>query len=138
MPAGFLNIGVHISHEWNHNGFSDCPIACGKGGPVSFDPSAEFEFVWLYPLSFTGLPLDFRGFMNVVLPKGKDGFGNHTYTEILARPQVQLDLGKILYGKSHKPDLYLAVELWEHKFGNATQVSGSEEVTPEIGLEYHF
>ena len=30
------------------------------------------------------------------VPKGKDGFGNNTYTEILARPQLQLDLGKML------------------------------------------
>jgi nucleoside-specific outer membrane channel protein Tsx len=140
VPAGFLDIGVHISKEWNNNGLEDCPSNCvfGHGGPVSFDPTPEFEFVWLFPLASTGLPLDFRGFMNIVLPKGKDGFGNHTYTEILARPQLQLDVGKMLFNKSHKPDLYLAVELWEHKFGNGSNVSGSEEVSPEIGIEYHF
>jgi hypothetical protein len=138
MPAGFFDIGVHISKEWNHNGFSSCPSSCGKGGPVDFDPAPEFEFVWLYPLSFTGLPLDFRGFMNVVLPKGTDGFGGHTYTEILARPQLQLDLGKMLLNKPHKPDVYLAVELWHHKFGNPSELSGSEQVAPVIGIEYHF
>jgi hypothetical protein len=137
MPAGFLNIGVHLSKEWNHNGF--CADACTKpGGPVSFDPAPEFEFVWLYPLSFTGLPLDFRGFMNIVFPKGQDGFGANTYTEILARPQLQLDLGKMLFNKPHKPDVYLAVELWEHKFGAGTNVPGSEEVAPTIGMEVHF
>jgi nucleoside-specific outer membrane channel protein Tsx len=138
VPAGFFDIGVHISKEWNHNGFSDCPSACGRGGPVDFDPTPEFEFVWLFPLTFTGLPMDFRGFMNVVLPKGTDGFGNHTYTEILARPQLQLDIGTLLYHKAHKPDLYFAVEIWEHKFGNGSNVSGSEEIAPLFGIEVHF
>ena len=130
MPAGFLNIGVHFSKEWNNNGI--------VGRTVNFAATPEFEVVWLYPLNFTGLPLDFRGFVNIVLPKGKDGFGNHTYTEVLARPQVQLDLGSMLFHAPHKPDMYLAVELWEHKFGNGSNVSGSEEVSPEIGIEVHF
>jgi len=137
---GFLTVGIHVSKEWNNNGFSNCPNACFvHGGPVDFDPAAEFELVWLYPLDFTGLPLDFRGFANFVMPKGKDGFGGKTVTEILARPQLQLDIGKMMYNKPHKPDLYLAVELWQNKFGNDhTKVSGSQEVAPTIGLEYHF
>lgn len=138
MPAGFFDIGVHIAKEWTHNGFSSCPSSCGKGGPIDFDPTAEFEFVWLYPLAFTGLPLDIRGFMNIVLPKGTDGFGSHTYTEILARPQLQLDVGTMLFNRPHKPDIFLAVEFWHHKFGNPSEVSGSDQVAPLIGIEYHF
>jgi nucleoside-specific outer membrane channel protein Tsx len=137
LPAGFLDIGVHVSKEWNHNGF--CADACTQpGGPVNFHATPEFEFVWLYPLAFTGLPLDFRGFMNIVLPKGKDGFGGNTYTEILARPTLQLDIGSMLFHKAHKPDIYFAVELWEHKFGASSKTAGSEEVAPEFGIEYHF
>jgi nucleoside-specific outer membrane channel protein Tsx len=130
VPAGFLDIGVHVSKEWNHNGI--------VGKAVSFDATPEFEFVWLFPMSFTGLPMDFRGFMNVVMPKGKDGFGGNTYIEILARPQIQLDIGKMLFNKPHKPDLYFALELWEHKFGNGSGLSGSEEVSPTFGIEVHF
>jgi nucleoside-specific outer membrane channel protein Tsx len=130
MPAGFLDIGVHVSKEWNNNGIA--------GRAVNFSAAPEFEFVWLYPLNFTGLPLDFRGFMNIVLPKGKDGFGGNTYTEILARPQLQLDIGAMLWHKPHKPDVYLAVEFWQHKFGNSSELSGSSEVSPEIGVEVHF
>lgn len=139
VPAGFLNIGVHFSKEWNDNGISNCPNECFvHGGPVSFSPAPEAEFVWLFPMSFTGWPLDFRGFMDIVGPKGKDGFGNNTYTEILARPQLQLDLGKMLFNKPHTPDIYLALELWQHKFGNSSQVSGSQQVSPVFGIEYHF
>jgi nucleoside-specific outer membrane channel protein Tsx len=130
VPAGFLDIGVHFSKEWNNNGFA--------GRAVSFAAAPEFEFVWLFPMNFTGLPLDFRGFTNIVLPKGQNGFGGNTYTEILARPQLQLDIGTLMYNKPHKPDLYLAVELWAHKFGNSSELSGSSEITPEIGVEVHF
>lgn len=89
-------------------------------------------------MSFTGPPLDFLGVMYIVGPKGKDSFGNNTYTEIPVRPQPRLDLGKILYNKPHKPDVCLAVEPWEHKFGNSDQLSGSDELSPMIGVEYHF
>src|ERR1700733_6440278 len=35
LPAGFLNIGVHLSKEWNHNGF--CANACTlPRGPARF------------------------------------------------------------------------------------------------------
>ena len=73
-----------------------------------------------------------------MLPKGKTGFGDETDTEVLARPQLQLDIGKMLFNKPHKPDVYFAVEFWEHKFGNPDTVAGSEEIAPEFGIEYHF
>ncbi len=138
LGAGFLNFGMHFSKEWNHNGF--CADACTvPGGPVSFDAAPEAEFVWLYNLKgLVGLPLTFNGFMNIVGPKGKDGFGGNTYTEILTVPRLSLDVGTLMYNKPHKPDLFLAVELWQHKFGASTQTPGSEEVTPEIGIEMHF
>jgi nucleoside-specific outer membrane channel protein Tsx len=141
LPAGFVNVGIHVSKEWNNNGLSDCPSACFvKGGPVSFHPTPEFEIVWLYSLKgLIGIPLDFKGFMNIVLPKGNDGFGGKTVTEVLTRPQLSLDVGSMVYNKPHKPDLYFAVELWDNKFGNDhTKVSGSQEVAPEIGVEVHF
>jgi len=140
LGAGFLNIGVHLYHEWNNNGFSSCPTNCGKGGAVNFDSTGEFEFVWLYSLKgLIGIPLDFKGFTNVVLPKGKDGFGGQTKTEVLARPTLSLDIGSMWFNKPHKPDIYFMVELWENKFGNDhTKVSGAEEISPMIGIEYHF
>lgn len=138
LGAGFLNIGVHFSKEWNHNGF--CANGCAEpGGPVSFSPAPEAEFVWLYNLKgFTGLPLTFNGFMNIVGPKGKDGFGGQTYTEILAEPRLSLDVGTLAGWKPHRPDVYLSMELWEHKFGASDKTAGAEEVTPEIGIEIHF
>lgn len=145
MPAGFLDIGVHVSKEWNNNGIAgnlatlNIPDTHFKT-PTNFHATPEFEFVWLYPLAFTGLPLDFRGFLNLVAPKGKDGFGNQTAWELLTRPQLQLDLGKMIGLPSHKPDIYLAVEIWQNKFGNKSDTTpgGTEEIAPTIGIEYHF
>jgi len=140
LGAGFLNIGVHVSKEWNHNGF--CTDSCSKpGGAVSFHATPEFEFVWLYSLKgLTGLPLDFRGFMNIVMPKGKTGFGDQTAVEVLAVPRLNLDIGTLIFNKPHKPDLFLAVEVWQNKFGNKSDKTpgGTEQVAPEIGIEMHF
>jgi nucleoside-specific outer membrane channel protein Tsx len=139
LPGGFLNIGVHASKEWNNNGF--CADSCTKpGGPVNFHVTPEFEFVWLYSLKgLTGLPLDFKGFLNIVLPKGKTGFGGETVTEILAVPALSLDIGDLLMKKPHKLDLVLSLELWQNKFGNDhTKTPGCEEVAPMLGFEYHF
>jgi hypothetical protein len=131
VPAGFLNLGIHLSHEWNYNGITS--------RAVDFAPAAEFEAVWLFPMSFTGLPMDFRGFANLIMPKGKDGFGAETVVEILARPQINLDVGKLLFGKPHVPDVYFAFEYWLNKFGNDhTKVPGSLAYTPMIGVEIHF
>ncbi len=148
VPAGFLNVGVHVYHEWNNNGICSGSTAAGRcifnggsGGPVNFATTAEFEVVWLFPLSFTGLPLDFRGFTNIVLPKGKDGFGNQTATEILARPQINLDIGQLIMSKPQKLYAYFQVELWNNKFGNDHTLPGNpsmQEVSPVFGLEYHF
>ncbi len=138
LGAGFLNLGIHFSKEWNHNGF--CADACTvPGGAVSFSPAANFEFVWLYSLkALTGLPLDFRGFMDITTPKGLTGFGTPTYTEVLTRPELALDVGTLLFHKPHVPNVFVAVELWQHKFGNSSSLAGSQEVAPEIGIEVHF
>lgn len=147
VPAGFLNLGVHISHEWNYNGFAvfHPPAAPGAaptftGKSTDFNWTPELEAVWLFPLTFTGLPLDFRGFANVIFPKGNGGVvGNTNVMEVLARPQLQLDIGKILFNKPHFPDIYFAFEYWLNKFGNDHNVvPGSYAYTPMIGIEVHF
>jgi nucleoside-specific outer membrane channel protein Tsx len=143
VPAGFLDIGVHVSKEWNNNGIAGGLAALGLKGfhtPTNFHATPEFEFVWLFPMSFTGLPMDFRGFMNIVAPKGKDGFGNQTAWEVLARPQINLDIGQMMINKKGKIYAYLGLEIWQNKFGNKSDTTpgGTEEFTPLFGVEYHF
>jgi nucleoside-specific outer membrane channel protein Tsx len=145
VPAGFLDIGVHVSKEWNNNGIAGNLATFHIPGtnfhtPVNFHATPEFEFVWLFPLAFTNLPLDFRGFMNIVAPKGRDGFNNQTAWEVLARPQLNLDIGQSLMNKKGKLYAYLGMELWQNKFGSKSDTTpgGTEEVTPLFGIEYHF
>jgi len=72
----------------------------------------------MQPLDFVGIPLSFSGFTNVVMPKGRDGFGNNTHTEILSSNRLTLDLGKIAFNKAHVLDLFVGYKYWYDKFGN--------------------
>ncbi|MDO9709965.1 hypothetical protein [Paracraurococcus lichenis] len=128
---GFLNIALHFSKEWNNNGIVD--------KPVTFDPAFEAEMVWAIPLAFTGLPLNFQGFFNVVGPKGKDGFGAGTKTEVLTEPRLTLDLGALAFDKPHKLDVSLGYQYWLNKFGNNHEtVPGALASTVFVAARYHF
>jgi nucleoside-specific outer membrane channel protein Tsx len=136
LPKGFLNLGFHFSKEWNNCG------VCGIGNSaVSFSPAFEFEAVWLYPLSdyLGGFPLRFDGFFNLVTPKGKDGFGDQTKTEILTQPRLVLDVGALAFKKPNTLDGYVGYQFWLNKFGNnASQVPGSEASLVFVGTTFHF
>lgn len=130
---GFLNVGLHVAHEWNNNGI--------VSKAVSFSPTFELEIVWMQPLAFTGLPLKFDGFFNVVAPKGKDGFGNQTATEILTQPRLVLDAGKLIMNKPNFLDFYVGFQYWYNKFGNDHNLpgnSGSVAETVFVGSAIHF
>jgi nucleoside-specific outer membrane channel protein Tsx len=128
---GFLNIALHVAHEWNYNGI--------VGKSVDFDTTFEAEMVWAIPLAFTGLPLKFQGFMNVVAPKGRDGFGANTKTEVLAEPRLSLDVGALAFDKPNKFEMSLGYQYWLNKFGNNHEnVPGSLASTVFVAARYHF
>jgi hypothetical protein len=128
---GFLNIALHVAREWNNNGI--------VGRSVEFDTTFEAEMVWAIPLAFTGLPLRFQGFMNVVAPKGRDGFGANTKTEVLAEPRLTLDVGALAFDKPNKVDVSLGYQYWLNKFGNNHDtVPGSLASTVFVAARYHF
>jgi nucleoside-specific outer membrane channel protein Tsx len=128
---GFLNIALHVAREWNYNGI--------VGKSVEFDTTFEAEMVWAIPLAFTGLPLKFQGFFNVVAPKGRDGFGANTKTEVLTEPRLTLDVGAIAFDKPNKLDVSLGYQYWLNKFGNNHDtVPGSLASTVFVAARYHF
>jgi nucleoside-specific outer membrane channel protein Tsx len=128
---GFLNVGLHYAQEWNNNGI--------VGRSVQFDPTFEMEIVWMQPLTFTGLPLRFDGFFNLVTPKGKDGFGAETKTEILTQPRIVLDVGALVWDKPNTLDFYVGYQYWLNKFGNNhSEVPGSIASTVFVGTTLHF
>jgi hypothetical protein len=122
VPAGFWNVGVQAYHETNHNGI--------VGKEVHFDTAAALTSVWSIPIA--GIA-SFGGFLDIVGPKGKDGFGGQTKTETLFRATLLADLGKTGLKAG------VGLEYWANKFGNnAKLVPGSKVTTPMLLAEYHF
>ena len=147
---GVFTLSAMFYKEYNHNG-----IAQGLGlpnnvdynaasGRVSFQPTVQFEAVYLQPLSkYIGLPLTFSGFTICNLPKGLDGFGVHTRTEVLTSNRFTLDVGKY-FGHPKIIDGFVGYKFWYNKFGSdahfgdAAFVPGSYESQPFVGIDYHL
>ncbi|MBX9739570.1 MAG: hypothetical protein K2X62_05850 [Beijerinckiaceae bacterium] len=134
---GYLTASVHAYKEWNHCGLSAGGVAiCNRN--VEFDTTAQFEIGYMQPLAFTGLPLNFSGYTNFVMPKGKDGFGAQTKTEILSSNRLTLDIGKLAFGKANMVDAFLGYKYWRNKFGNNYRTNaGSIENQIFFGLAWH-
>jgi hypothetical protein len=115
IPGGFLNVGVYVTKEWNNNGFSHAQGTNPTGGGVEFNTTGAVLTAWGIPLG--GLPLQFAGFANVILPKGKDGFGNQTATEIIAQPKLVWDVAKTFTRRSGY-ELGVGYQFWMNKYGN--------------------
>jgi nucleoside-specific outer membrane channel protein Tsx len=131
LPKGFWTLGFHAAHEWNYNGI--------VSRPVDFDWTFEFETAWAYPFALGPVPVTFEGFLNVVAPKGKDGFGADTQTELLAHPKLMVDVGKMVADVPQKFEMGVGFEYWLNKFGNDhNKVVGSEAKTVFIEADYHF
>jgi len=133
VPQGFFNVAVHAYKEWNHNGLPGTIVS-----NVEFKAVPEIEFTYMQPLTFTGLPLRFAGFANVVTPKGADGFGNQTVTELLWDNRLVLDVGKLVADKANWWDVYVGYRYWRNKFGNDDNVLPfAKEETWYIGIAWH-
>jgi hypothetical protein len=102
---GFLDVGVLVDKEWNVNGIT--------GTTVTFDPSLTVSAAWGIPVYG---PLKFEGFANVITPKGKDGFGAATVTEVLVHPKLMVDVATFWGGKGVQAGV--GYQYWLNKFGN--------------------
>ena len=141
---GYLTIEANAYKEWNHNGIAEGlglpanPDYNPATGGVNFRWTAEFETDYMQPLTFTGLPLSFSGFTNVVLPKGVDGFNASTKTELLTSDRLVLDAGA-LAGHPKLLDVFVGYKYWLNKFGNnAHTVPGSIENQVYLGMQIHL
>jgi len=124
---GFWNVAILLNKEWNNNGI--------VGKSVEFDTTVQFATSWGVPLF--KLPLAFEGFANVNLPKGKDGFGNDTKTEVLLHPKLMWDLGPLWSSKGYQ--LGVGFEYWLNKFGNdADEVAGARQRTVFFEAALHL
>jgi len=103
---GFLNIGAFVAREWDTNGFAN--------KAVTFDYTLRVDAAW--HINTPVGALSFQGFASVVLPKGKDGFGGDTVTEILLHPKLMYDVGTLFGDKGY--EVGVGWQYWLNKFGN--------------------
>jgi nucleoside-specific outer membrane channel protein Tsx len=131
VPVGFLNTSFNWCKEWNHNGI--------VGVGVTFDDHFCFEAAWSIPVNLHFTTMKFNGFFNVVTPKGKDGFGNETKTEILTRPEIVFDIGQMIGHRKNFIEVGVAYEYWLNKFGNDNATTpGALARTPMFVGRVHF
>ena len=130
VSAGFWDLGIDAYKENNNNGI--------VGKSVSFDTAAALTSAWSIPVG----PGAFQGFLDVVGPKGNDGFGNKTKTETLLRATYMFDVA----GPKSGLKAGVGVEYWNNKFGcdNSNPLSTDGKVnsckatTPLLLVEYHL
>jgi hypothetical protein len=123
VPSGFWDVGVQLYHETNHNGI--------VGTDVTFKTTWALASAWSIPAG----PGEFGGFADVIGPKGKDGFGADTKTEVLVQMHYLFKVG----GTGLKAGV--GYEYWNNKFGNdasADPTGGAKASTPMLMAEYHF
>lgn len=127
---GHFNVALLYYKENNNNGI--------VGTPVNFRSTYSIESSWGIPFHIGALPVSFEGFLDVVGPKGKDGFGADTKTEVLFRPKVMFDVGA-LYGHKNLVRVGIGWEYWLNKYGSDHRnVKGALQSTPFVTADIHF
>jgi nucleoside-specific outer membrane channel protein Tsx len=129
--SGFLNVGLHLRKEWNHNGH--------LGVNESYDTDFNIEPVWHFPFRVGAARLAFDGFADLNTPKGKDSSGHDTHTEIIIRPQLKLDISRIVGQKQRVLEMGIGFQYYRNMFGkSADVVPGANELTPIVTLSVHL
>jgi hypothetical protein len=126
VTTGFWDIGVEVMKESNHNGI--------VGKDVTFKSAPVLTSAWSVPMGSGS----FTGFFDIVGPKGKDGFGEATKTEALARALYMFDVA----GPKSGFKAGVGLEYWNNKFGCDNAKSSIKDsckaTTPVLVLEYHL
>lgn len=124
VSAGFWDVGVQAYKESNHNGI--------VGKAVHFDLAPALVTAWSIPVGIA----TFGGFVDVIGPKGKDGFGVETKTEVLARAKLMFNV----MGPTSGLAVGFGVEHWNNKFGNNNSIAfvknSARATTALLLLEY--
>lgn len=131
LGSGLLSLGLHLRKEWNHNG--------ALGLNESYDLDFNIEPVWHFPFRLGGAKLAFDGFADLNTPKGKDGFGYDTRTEIIVRPQLKLDISRVFGQKERVVEVGIGFQYFHNMFGKSAEtVPGAKELTPIFALAVHL
>jgi hypothetical protein len=142
---GFLNIAPMAYQEWNREGLfpilgPNGSYPAGLGNSVKFKTTWDVEWVYSMPLGFlpTYLPLKVNGFGALHGPKGLDGFGAETKSELYSENHLTLDAGKAFANRPNWLDLWVGYRYWYNKFGaDHTIVPYAIESTWLFGITWH-
>jgi hypothetical protein len=128
---GFLNVGLHLRKEWNHNG--------NLGRNESYDLDFNVEPVWHFPFRIGAARFAFDGFADYNTPKGKDAAGRDTRAEFITRPLLKLDVGSVIGKSPNVLELGVGFQYFHNMFGkDADRVPGAKELTPAFTLAVHL
>ena len=130
VPRGYLNVGLHLRKEWNHEGV--------LGKSENYAPDFNIEPTWMFPFSIGSVRLAYTGFADYNTQKGNDSFGNATVGEFLVRNAVTVDIGAVLFKRAHFLDLNGGFWYWHNEYGKPSSNPGAEQMTPMIGLAVHL
>jgi nucleoside-specific outer membrane channel protein Tsx len=108
IKNGFWNLGIGGAREANYNGVVQKEVLFKTQYVVWTSWGKHFDI---------GIPAEFKGWMNYVGPKGKDGFGVETKAETVGDMYLMFDFSGI-FGRKHGAFLIgPGFEYWNNKFG---------------------
>ena len=92
-----------------------CVHVCARASGRAFIVGSLCRIASLakYAALFDEQGVTFEGFLDIVGPKGDDGFGNATATEVLLRASYMFDIG----GAKSGLKAGVGIEYWDNKFG---------------------
>jgi nucleoside-specific outer membrane channel protein Tsx len=123
MPYnGNLSLSGFAYKEWQHDGIAAF-LGTNPSGQVDFDTTWGFGLNYNQPLGFLPayLPLTYKAIIGMHGPKG---FGESPLaapgtrrTELFTQQTLDLDTGKIFWGKANMWSVWVGYRYWHNKFG---------------------
>lgn len=125
---GFLNVGVFVYKEWQHDGFASTfpfePIP-NPSGKVEFSATWAVEINYMQPLGFlpSNIPLTYKALVSMHGDKGCGetcaplGPGLLHTEEYLTQQSLNLDVGQLFWDKPNRLSVWVGFRWWKNKFG---------------------
>jgi hypothetical protein len=129
---GFWRVAALWDKEWDHNGITDLE--------VPFNSTLRLETSWEVPFAVGATHFTFEGYGIYNGPKGFDGFGAKTRSEVLIHSQVMLDVGA-WFDAPKRLKVGGGFQYWLNKFGDDhTTTQGALESAPfaRVASEFRF
>ena len=137
IDKGFWDLGIGACREQNYNGVVQKEVDFKSTYVVWTAWSKSFEL---------GTPAKFKGWLNYIGAKGKDGFGADTKPETVGDAYLMFDISRVFGRKASAVFIGPGFEYWNNKFGGknvtapASQPYNNNQQVDALMLaaEFHF